>query len=56
MILPDNKRCMDIIEALLKEPNLSDWERSFVDSNDGRQTFSGRQREVIGELAEKFDV
>ena len=56
MIIPDDKRCVEIIEALQDEPNLTPWESEFIESNLDRTSFSPRQRDVFGQLEEKYDI
>jgi len=56
MILPSNETCVEVIEALADEPNLTAWEMDFVESNEGRTWFSDAQRAVIARLMEKYDV
>lgn len=56
MILPDHSKCREVIEALANEPALTAWERDFVEKNQDRHNFTDRQREVIGELMEKYEV
>ena len=56
MILPDDERCIQVMEALLNEPHLSAWEHDFVSSNLDRTEFSDRQKEVIQRLIEEYEV
>lgn len=56
MILPDNAKCREVIDALKDEPALTHWERDFIESNLDRQTFSDKQRESIARLMEKYDA
>ena len=56
MILPDNARCIEIIEALADEPNLSEWEQEFCESNIDHSYFTDLQREVCASLEEKYEI
>ena len=56
MILPDNERCVEILEVLQDEPSLSAWESDFIEDNLDRKFFSPRQREIIAGFEEKYDV
>jgi hypothetical protein len=56
MILPNHSKSREVIEALANEPALTSWERDFVKKNTDRQNFTDRQREVIGELMEKYEI
>ena len=56
MILPDDERCIEILEALQDEPNLTPWESDFIESNLDRTSFSPKQRDVFGQLEDKYDV
>lgn len=56
MILPSDEECRRVLDELADEPNLTEWEATFIESNTGRQRFSDRQKETIHELIEKYDV
>lgn len=56
MILPNDARCREVLDALEDEPNLSVLESEFVESNHGRTVFTDKQREVIAKMLEKFEV
>jgi hypothetical protein len=56
MILPSNEECVRILKELEDDPALTQWESDFIDGNRGRTHFSDRQREIIADFAEKFDV
>lgn len=56
MILPSNDECERVLKELEDEPSLTQWQADFVDSNRGRKFFTDRQREIIAEFKEKFDV
>ena len=56
MILPDDERCREVIAALCDEPNLTDWEYEFVESNAERKAFTVSQREVVERLSDKYEV
>jgi hypothetical protein len=56
MTIPSNERCIDVITALVDEPNLSAWEHDFVSSNLDRTIFTDRQKEVIANLEEKYEI
>jgi len=56
MIIPDDKRCAQILEVLQDEPHLTIWESDFIESNLDRSSFSPKQREVIASLQDKYDV
>lgn len=56
MILPTNERCRKILDELDGDSALSQWEQDFISSNRGRTTFTDKQREVIANLEDKFDV
>jgi hypothetical protein len=55
VILPTDEECVDVIQALADEPNLSDWEYEFVESNVDRLYFTTAQKEVIQKLREKYE-
>ncbi len=56
MILLDDKECARIVKELEHEPNLTDWEASFIAGNVGREHFTDKQREVFSKLAKKFQT
>ena len=56
MILPDNARCIEVIQALAGEPSLTDWEEDFIESNIDHSYFTAAQKEVIARLEEKYEV
>lgn len=56
MILPTDDECRRVVDMLLEEPNLTEWERDFMDSNERRATFTQGQREAVARLKEKYDV
>ena len=56
MILPDDERCVQVMEALANEPNLSAWEHDFISSNLDREEFTDKQKEVIERLIKKYEV
>lgn len=58
MKLLNNDECRRVIQVLNDETDpsdLSEWEYNFVTSNKDRTSFSDRQKEVITNLAEKYD-
>jgi hypothetical protein len=55
MILLSDEDCKNVIAEMANMDELNAFERSFVDSNIGRQTFSDRQKEIVSEFAEKYD-
>jgi hypothetical protein len=56
MILPDSDKCRDVLDKLANEPNLSAFERDFLESNEDRAFFTERQREVVADLMVKYTV
>lgn len=56
MTLPNNEQCVRVILALAHEPNLNDFEESFVQSNLGRLEFTDRQKEVVASLLKKYEI
>ena len=56
MILPSDEECRRILDELEDEPNLTEWEADFVESNAWRKEFSDAQRQVIGKFQDKYDV
>ena len=56
MILPTDKQCRDFLDELDGEPNLTEWEHRFIESNKGRQTFTPLQKESIAEMMEKYEA
>ena len=56
MILPTNEDCQRVIAELEDDPGLTQWQSDFIDSNRGRLFFTDRQREIIAELMEKFEL
>lgn len=56
MILPAHEECARVLKALDQDPALTEWQQGFIDSNLGRSTFTDRQREIVAEMKEKFDV
>jgi hypothetical protein len=56
MILPTDDECRRVIEALDGEPNLTEWEAEFVESNLDRREFTPAQRASVARLKEKYEV
>lgn len=56
MILPNDERCREVLDELASEPNLTEFEAEFIDSNAARSCFTDKQKEVIAGLIAKFDV
>lgn len=56
MILPDNDECQRVIMELDGEPNLTEWEMEFVESNIERLEFTDAQKLVIAKLKKRFAV
>lgn len=56
MILPDDDECQRVMKSLDGEPNLTEWEMEFVESNLSRLEFSDAQKLVIAKLKKRFDV
>lgn len=56
MILPSDIECRRTLDELEDEPNLTTWERDFIESNELRTTFTDAQREVVAKFREKYDV
>jgi hypothetical protein len=56
MILPSNEECQRVVKELEDEPSLTQWQSDFIDSNRGRAFFTDRQKEIIAELIEKYEV
>lgn len=56
MSIPSDEECRHFLDGLADEPNLTEWEASFIESNEGRQRFTDRQKEIIAELMEKFEA
>ena len=56
MILPTDEDCIRVLKELRDDPGLSEWQDEFVNSNIGRLRFSDRQKEIIAELMEKFEL
>ena len=56
MIIPTNEHCRKVLDELADEPALTDFEQSFIESNRERLFFTDRQREIIAELCQKYDV
>jgi hypothetical protein len=56
MILPTDEECQRVVKELADDPALTQWQSDFIDSNRGRQRFTDRQKEIIAELKEKFEV
>lgn len=56
MILPNDEECIRVIKELEDDPGLTQWQSDFVDSNRGRTRFTDRQKEIIAEMKEKFEV
>lgn len=56
MTLPTHDQCRRVIEALRDEPALTEWEHSFVTSNEHRTTFTDAQREAVVRLMEKYEI
>lgn len=56
MILPNDETCIRALKELADDPALTQWESDFIDSNRGRTNFTDRQREVIADFMEKYEV
>lgn len=56
MILPNDEECARVLKELEGEPTLTQWQSDFIDSNRGRVRFTDRQKEIIAEFREKFEV
>ena len=56
MIIPDDDRCQEVIEVLMRCNDLNEWEQEFVESNIDRTHFSTAQKEVIAQLLKKYDI
>ncbi len=56
MILPNDEECRRIVLSLADDPELSEWEAEFLDSNLSRHEFTDKQKEVIAKLAKKYVV
>lgn len=56
MVLPTNETCVRVLKELKDDPALTQWESDFIDSNLGRSEFTDRQREIIGNFIEKYEV
>lgn len=56
MVLPTDETCIRVLKELEDEPTLTQWQSDFIDSNRGRLRFTDRQKEIIAELMEKFEV
>jgi len=57
VILPQDDECRETIETLAQDlEQLTDWERSFVESNLTRHNFTPLQREQIARLLKKYDL
>lgn len=56
MILPTDEECARVLKELEDEPTLTQWQSDFIDSNRGRLHFTDRQKEIVAEFKEKFDV
>lgn len=47
MILPTDEECARVIKELDGEPNLSEWESTFVENNFGCLRFTDRQKSFL---------
>lgn len=56
MILPNDEECARVVAELEDDPGLTQWQSDFIDSNRGRARFTDRQKEIIAELKDKFEV
>ena len=56
MILPNDEDCQRVIQELEDDPGLTQWQSDFIDSNRGRKFFTDRQKEIIAELMDKFEL
>jgi len=56
MILPNDEECIRVLKELRDDPALTQWQSDFIDSNIGRLRFTDRQKEIIAEMKEKFEV
>lgn len=56
MILPTDSECQRVITELDGDPGLTQWQSDFIDSNRDRKFFTDRQKEVIAELMEQFEL
>lgn len=56
MILSDDQKCRKVMDELAGDPELSQWESDFLDSNRGRPVFTDKQKEVVARLVEKYEV
>lgn len=56
MILPTDERCREVLDSLADEPNLTGFEQDFIESNEIRQSFTDKQKEVIAGMLIKYEV
>lgn len=56
MKIPNNEACRAVIRDLEDEPNLTQWEADFIDSNLHRTEFTDAQKLVIARLMEKYET
>lgn len=56
MILPSNETCVRVLKELAGDPALTQWQSDFIDSNLYRTTFTDKQRYIIAEMIQEFEV
>lgn len=56
MIIPSDKECRRICKLLDGDSGLTEWQQEFVESNIDRVRFTDRQKEIVAELAERFET
>ena len=56
MIIPNDEECRRVLGELEGDPQLSQWQSDFIDSNRWRVHFSDRQKEIIAEMMQQFEV
>ena len=58
MLLPTNERCRQVVKALGEDvtTELTEFETDFVESNQGRQEFTDKQKMVVQQLMDKYTI
>ncbi len=56
MILPTHEHCRKVLDELEGDPELTEFEQQFIESNKDRQFFTPRQREIIAGFMEKYQT
>lgn len=55
MILPTDAACREFLDEIDGDPELTEFETRFIESNRDRTTFTPLQRESIARMMDKYE-